>query len=67
MRTGANKEKKQQFGLSPLPGTHYNPAQPIYFLSEINKTRFRLTFSKNTDGDLLVDNESASEPVLLCL
>ena len=66
MRTKANKEETA-IGPSPLPGTHYNPAQPVYFLSEINETRFRLTFSKNIDGDLLVDNESAPGPVLLCL
>ena len=66
MRTKANKEETA-IGLSPLPGTHYNPAQPVYFLSEINETHSRLTFSKNIDGDRPVDNESASGPVLLCL
>ena len=66
IRTNANKEEKT-IGLSPLPGTHYSPAKPVYFLSEINETRFRLKFSKNIDGDRPVGNESASGPVLLCL
>ena len=48
MRTGANKEKKQQFGLSPLPGTHYYPAQPVLQLEK--KKNILIEKKKNGKG-----------------